>query len=265
MRAMNTKAEITFLGTGTSIGVPVIGCDCEVCTSDDPKNKRLRSSIYVKTEKTELVVDTGPDFRQQCLRAGIRNLDAALFTHAHSDHVMGFDDLRRFTVLEDEEIAVYANHSCMDRLEAAFPYIFDGENKYRGYLKIAPHLITGPFSVGDLEITPLPVLHGKVETIGFLFSMSGDRLFAYIPDAKELTVETKELIRGMDLLILDGLQHEPHWTHLSVSEAIDVASELEVKQTWLTHFSCRVDYAATEPGLPENVRLAWDGLRLEVV
>lgn len=261
---MNSRAEITFLGTGTSIGVPVIGCDCPVCTSGDPKNKRLRSSIYVKTPATEIVVDTGPDFRQQCLREGIRNLDAVLYTHAHSDHVMGFDDLRRFTVLEDEEIDIFANRSCMGRLEAAFPYVFDGENKYRGYLKIAPHLISGPFAVDDLEITPLPVLHGKVETIGFLFSQSGDRLFAYIPDAKELTDETKDLIRGIDLLILDGLQHDVHWTHLSVTEAIEVAHELEVKRTWLTHFSCRVDYAATEPGLPENVRLAWDGLKLKV-
>ncbi len=261
---MDTRAEITFLGTGTSIGVPVIGCDCKVCTSDDPKNKRLRSSIYVKTEETEFVVDTGPDFRQQCLREGIRNLDAALFTHAHSDHVMGFDDLRRFTVWDDDEMEIYATTETMKRLETAFPYIFDGENRYRGYLKIAPVIIEGSFLVGDLEVTPLPVAHGKVETIGFLFSKDGERLFAYIPDAKELSQETRELVGGIDLLLLDGLQPEPHWTHLSVGEAVDLAKELEVKETWLTHFSCRVDYAALEPGLPGNVRLAWDGLRLPV-
>jgi len=261
---MDTKAEITFLGTGTSIGVPVIGCDCGVCTSDDPKNQRLRSSIYVKTQETEFVVDTGPDFRQQCLREKIRNLDAALFTHAHSDHVMGFDDLRRFTMWDEDELEIYANADCMKRLQAAFPYIFDGENRYRGYLKIAPLIIEGPFTVGDLEVTPLPVTHGKVETNGFLFGRDGERLFAYIPDAKELSEETCALIYGIDLLILDGLQPQQHWTHLSIGESVELVQKLEVQQTWLTHFSCRVDYAALEPGLPGNVRLAWDGLRLEV-
>ncbi len=262
---MFKNAQITFLGTGTSIGVPVIGCDCEVCTSDDPKNQRLRSSIYVKTEETEFVVDTGPDFRQQCLRAGIRNLDAALFTHAHSDHVMGFDDLRRFTVWDEDELEIYATAECMERLWTAFPYIFDGENRYRGYLKISPQEIEGSFSVGDLEVTPLPVIHGKVETIGFLFSKkSGKRLFAYIPDAKELSAETRELIRGVDLLILDGLQPDLHWTHLSIGESIELSRGLGIKQTWLTHFSCRANYASLEPGFPDGVRMAWDGLRLEV-
>lgn len=261
---MFKHTEITFLGTGTSIGVPVIGCDCAVCTSDDPKNQRLRSSIYVRTPEVEFVVDTGPDFRQQCLRAGIRNLDAAIFTHSHSDHVMGFDDLRRFTVWDEDELEVYARGECMKRLRAAFPYIFDGENRYRGYLKIAPVLIDGPFQVADLKVTPLPVIHGKVDTVGFLFSRQEKRLFAYIPDAKELSEETKELVRGIDLLILDGLQPEQHWTHLSIGEAVDLAKELEVKETWLTHFSCRVDYAALEPGLPQGVRLAWDGLKLTI-
>tara|TARA_R110002096_G_scaffold14302_11_gene49878 strand:- start:780 stop:1571 length:792 start_codon:yes stop_codon:yes gene_type:complete len=261
---MFKKAEITFLGTGTSIGVPVIGCDCEVCTSDDPKNQRLRSSILVKTGEVSLVVDTGPDFRQQCLRAGVRDLDAVIFTHAHSDHVMGFDDLRRFTVLEDEQLQIYANGGTLQRLEEAFPYVFDGENQYRGYLKVKPHLIEGTFRVGDLDITPLPVSHGKVETIGFLFSSGGKRLFAYIPDAKELSDEARALIEGIDLLILDGLQPQKHWTHLSIGEAIEEAQALSVKQTWLTHFSCGVNYAALEPGLPNGIALAWDGLKIDI-
>lgn len=261
---METRTEITFLGTGTSIGVPVIGCDCAVCTSDDPKNQRLRSSIHVQTPEVSLVVDTGPDFRQQCLREGIRHLDAVLYTHAHSDHIMGFDDLRRFTVHEDEEIAIHATAECLERLHAAFTYVFDGENRYRGYLKTAAHVIRGPFTVGDLEVTPLPVDHGKVETIGFLFSRGGERLFAYIPDAKTLREESKQLIAGIDLLILDGLQPETHWSHLSTGEAVDLAEELGVGKTWLTHFSCRVDYRTLEPTLPETVRLAWDGMRVVV-
>lgn len=260
---MFKKAEITFLGTGTSIGVPVIGCSCDVCTSDDPKNQRLRSSIHVRTAETALIVDTGPDFRQQCLREGITELDAVVFTHSHSDHVMGFDDLRRFTVL-DREMPVFAPAETIERLEAAFPYVFDGKNRYPGYLKVATEAITGAFSVGDLEISPLPVNHGKVDTIGLLFSSGGERLFAYVPDAKELAPETVEAIRGIDLLILDGLQLNPHPTHLSIPEAVEIAQHTDVDQTWLTHFSCRVDYTEIEPTLPKNVRLAWDGLRLEV-
>ncbi len=261
---METRTEITFLGTGTSIGVPVIGCDCPVCTSCDPKNQRLRSSIHVRTPELSLVVDTGPDFRQQCLREGIRHLDAVLFTHAHSDHIMGFDDLRRFTIQEEQEIAIHATEECLERLHAAFPYVFDGENRYRGYLKASPHVIRGPFLVGDLEMTPLPVYHGKVETIGFLFSRGSERLFAYIPDAKTLHEESKKLIAGIDLLILDGLQPETHWSHLSTGEAVALAEELGAGMTWLTHFSCRVDYRTLEPTLPGNVRLASDGLRVRV-
>lgn len=259
---MESRTEITFLGTGTSIGVPVIGCDCAVCSSDDPKNKRLRSSIHVATPEVSLVVDTGPDFRQQCLREGIRHLDAALFTHAHSDHIMGFDDLRRFTVRNDEQLEIYANAECLDRLHAAFHYIFNGENRFHGYLKIVPHRIRGPFAIGDLTITPLPVTHGKVETMGFLFARGETRLFAYIPDAKVVSEEAKSLLRGIDLLLLDGLQPEPHWTHLSIDEAVALAEELAAGCTWLTHFSCRVDYKTIGPTLPENVFLAWDGLRL---
>lgn len=259
---MHTSIEITFLGTGTSIGVPVIGCDCAVCTSDDPKNQRLRSSIYVKTDEVELVVDTGPDFRMQCLREGIRHLDAVLFTHAHTDHIMGFDDLRRFTVMEGATLDIYARESCLERIRVSFDYLFDGENKYRGYLKPVPHLIHGPFRVGDVEIEPLPVAHGKVETIGFQFTTSTGCRVAYVPDAKTIPEATQEMIRGADIFIIDGLQPKFHWTHLSIPEAIDLAANLEVKETWLTHFSCRVDYKEIEPTLPDGVHLAWDGLKL---
>ena len=258
------EVEIVFLGTGTSIGVPVIGCDCDVCTSDDPKNKRLRSSIYVKTPEVELVVDTGPDFRQQCLREGIRHLDAALFTHAHSDHMMGFDDLRRFTVMEDERIDIYATESCFERLYVSFDYAFNGENQYRGYLKPVPHPIHDPFQVGDLHITPLPVEHGKVETIGFLFTTAFRKKIAYIPDAKTVPEKTRELIREVDLFIVDALQPEHHWTHLSTSEAFELAGQIQAKETWLTHFSCRSDYKKIDPQSSEHIRCAWDGLRLQV-
>ncbi len=241
----------------------MIGCDCAVCSSDDPKNKRLRSSLWIRTEKTSLAVDTGPDFRQQCLREGIRHLDAVLFTHAHSDHLMGFDDLRRFTIAEDSEMPIYATESCLERLRAAFSYVFDGKNRYRGYLKTEPHPVRGAFRIGEFEVEALPVDHGKVETVGFLFSSEGHRLFAYLPDMKSLHPESRERLQGIGLLIIDGLQPEGHRTHLSVSEAVTLAREVNARQTWLTHFSCRMDYRVIEPSLPKNVHLAWDGLCLQ--
>lgn len=262
---MAADFEITLLGTGTSIGVPVIGCDCPVCTSDDPKNQRTRCAIHITTpDGLAFVVDTGPDFRMQCLREGITHLDAALFTHEHSDHIMGFDELRRFTVGADAELPIYAGASCLNRIEAAFHYAFNGENRYIGYLKPKPHVITGPFHLGKTTVTPLPVQHGKVDTIGFLFEHEDEGIgrFAYIPDAKTLSKETLETIRDVDLLVLDGLQPNPHPTHLSTDEAIALALELNAGQTWLTHFSCRMNYREIEPTLPETIGLAWDGLRL---
>ncbi len=259
---MTANIEITFLGTGTSIGVPVIGCDCAVCSSDDPKNQRLRSSIHVKTAGAEFVVDTGPDFRTQCIREKIHHLDAVLFTHPHTDHIMGFDDLRRFTVMEEERIDIYATESCLERLKASFEYVFNGKNRYRGYLKPVPHLIQGPFSVGDVKVEPLPVEHGKVETVGFQFTTKDGYRIAYIPDAKTVPEATQEMIRDADIFIIDGLQPKVHWTHLSVPEAIELANSLNMKETWITHFSCRVDYKEIEPTLPDGVHLAWDGLKI---
>ena len=263
---MAADFEITVLGTGTSIGVPVIGCDCLVCTSDDPKNQRTRCAIHVTTrDGLAFVVDTGPDFRQQCLREGITHLDAALYTHEHTDHIMGFDELRRFTVGEDAELPIYASADCLGRIEAAFHYAFNGENRYVGYLKPRPHVITGPFHLGNTKVTPLPVRHGKVETLGFRFEQeASEAAFVYLPDAKEIPGDTLDLIRDTDLLILDGLQPKPHPTHLSIGEATEIAQGVGAKETWLTHFSCRVDYQEIGPTLPESIDLAWDGLRLVV-
>ena len=257
-------SNVTFLGTGTSIGVPVIGCDCEVCTSNDPKNKRLRSSILVNSPEGRIVVDTGPDFRQQCLRENITSLDAALFTHSHSDHVVGFDDLRRFSVGKESSIDIYANQQTLDRLQTCFDYAFNGENQYYGYLKPVPHLVKDPFTLCGWEISPLPVTHGKVETIGYHFRSHRGERFAYIPDAKTLSIETLRIIHDVPLLILDGLQMKTHNTHLSIPEALEIAEHVNAGQTWLTHFSCRMNYEVIEPTLPKGVRLAWDRLVLDM-
>jgi phosphoribosyl 1,2-cyclic phosphate phosphodiesterase len=255
--------DITFLGTGTSIGVPVIGCGCPVCISGDPVNQRLRCSIHVRApDGLEWIVDTGPDLRMQCLRAGISRLDAVLFTHEHTDHIMGFDDLRRFTVPADAELPIYANASCLARIEAAFHYAFNGENRYVGYLKPKPHIVAGPFRIGETTVTPLTVDHGKVESLGYRFDHPETGGFAYLPDVKSISPATREQMRGLEVLILDALQEQPHPTHLSVAEALDVIADLAPRQTWLTHFSCRMDYRVVGPKLPEGVGLAHDGLRV---
>lgn len=260
---MSDGYDITFLGTATSIGVPVIGCDCPVCSSDDPKNQRSRCSIHVRApDGLSWIVDSGPDLRSQCLREGITHIDAALFTHEHSDHIMGFDDLRRFTVGADAELPIYGNESCLSRIRTAFHYAFNGENRYIGYLKPAPRVIAGPFEVGETRVVPLPVQHGKVDTLGFLFEHNGRKSFVYLPDAKTIPPESLDLMRGVDVLVLDALQEKPHPTHLSISESVEIAREIGARETWLTHFSCRMDYRKVEPALPESIGLSWDGLKV---
>lgn len=257
--------QVTFLGTGTSIGVPVIGCRCPVCSSDDPKNSRLRSSIHIITpDGLSLVVDTGPDFRTQCLRADIQHLDAAIFTHQHSDHIMGFDDLRRYTVGEDGALPVYAPPECLQRLKLVYDYAFSGENRYYGYLKPVPHEVTGPFKIGETTVTPLPVQHGKVTTVGYLFEYGGEKALAYIPDAKLLLEDSPELIQGVDTLIIDALRPGPHPTHLSIPESIEISQTAGARATWFTHFSCEVDYRVIGPELPEGIGLAWDEMTIRV-
>jgi phosphoribosyl 1,2-cyclic phosphate phosphodiesterase len=253
---------LTFLGTGTSVGIPMIGCDCETCRSTDPRDNRLRSSLWLRTPELSWVVDTGPDFRTQVLRAGIRQVDAALFTHPHMDHLTGFDDLRRFTIEPDQFLPIYAMPSCLAMLERMFTFAFNGENRYRGYLKPFPKPIHGPFHLGETLVTPLPVQHGKVETIGYMFSQRDIKLCAYFPDVKIIPPETLEALEGVDTLILDALRHTEHPTHMNFAEALAVQDRLKPRRTYLTHLQCEIMHSRAEPLLPAGVKIAYDGLEL---
>ncbi|WP_038160838.1 MBL fold metallo-hydrolase [Verrucomicrobium sp. BvORR106] len=254
--------QITFLGTGTSVGIPMIGCDCATCTSSDPRDQRSRSSILVRTPEGTYVVDTGPDFRTQCLREKLKELDAALYTHPHMDHLTGFDDLRRFCVPEDAVMPIYGTPACLQVIRRMYEHAFNGENRYRGYLKPEEHPITGPFTLGETLITPLPVKHGKVETVGYLFSRGGRKLCAYLSDMKEPLEGTVELMRGVDTLIVDALRHTPHPTHMNFEEALAFRTAVGPRQTWFTHIQCEILHAPEEQKLPEDVRIAYDGLKL---
>jgi phosphoribosyl 1,2-cyclic phosphate phosphodiesterase len=251
---------ITFLGTGTSHGVPMIGCDCAVCGSSDPRDSRTRSSIYVETPECNWVVDTGTDFRAQALREKIRKLDAVVYTHSHTDHMMGFDDLRAFCW--ERDMPLYASPETMEDLQRVFVFAFNGRNRFPGYVRPEPHLIGGPFELGATELTPLPVLHGRAHVNGFLFSRDGLPLAAYLSDCKVVPVGTLALIKGVRVLIIDALRRKPHPTHLSIDEALEVSRQASPQETWFTHICHELGHAETEATLPAGVRLAYDGLKL---
>lgn len=254
--------ELTFLGTGTSLGVPMIGCTCAVCRSTDPRDQRDRASVFVRTPECCWVVDTGPDFRRQCLRHGIMTVDAVLITHPHSDHIMGFDDLRPFTFGEHASIPVYASPETMDGLRHTFHFAFDRQNRYIGYLKPEPHEITGPFSLGGTTITPLPVEHGRIITTGFRFDRPGMPPVAYLPDCKAIPEDTLPLLMDCGILIIDALRYREHPTHLSVAESIAVARQVRARQTWFTHLSHDLSHATLTDQLPDGIAVAHDGLVL---
>lgn len=253
---------ITFLGTGTSQGVPVIGCDCAVCTSADPRDRRMRSSIYVETPECAFVVDTGPDFRSQCLREGLHRMDAVVYTHAHTDHIMGFDDLRPFFP-GSRPLPVYASPATISDLERVFLFAFSGENKFPGYLHPVAHMVDGPFHLGETELTPLPVPHGRTTVYGYLFTRRGKKLAAYISDCKAVPPPVIEQIRGVPHLIVDALRRKSHPTHMSVAEALAVGEEVQPGTLWFTHLCHELGHAELEAELPPTVRVAYDGLKLQ--
>ncbi len=251
---------ITFLGTGTSSGVPVIACSCHVCTSADKKDDRLRSSIMVASARTTIVVDTTPDFRYQMLRANVRKLDAVVFTHPHKDHVAGLDDIRAFNFIQQQPMEIYANELTQQALLREFPYAF-AEKKYPGVPEINLNTIDlTPFTIGDIPVIPVLVWHMKMPVFGFRFGS-----FTYITDANRIDNEEREKIKGSEIIVLNALRREKHISHFTLEEAITVAAELKVPRAYFTHISHQLGrHADISPELPSGMELAYDGLELAV-
>jgi len=252
--------KITFLGTGTSSGVPMIACDCEVCTSLDVKDKRLRPSIMVQSEKTTIVVDTTPDFRYQMLREKVKKVDAILFTHPHKDHIAGLDDVRAFNFFSRRKMDVYANSLTEEALKREFAYAF-ADKKYPGVPDIELNTITlDPFSIGDIFIVPVQVWHLKMPVLGFRFGK-----FTYVTDANKIDEEEKQKIRGSEIFVVNVLRKQSHISHFSLGEAIDLVQELRVPKSYFTHISHQLGlHEAIEAELPDNIHLAYDGLVINV-
>ncbi len=258
------RLEVTFLGTGTSHGVPVIGCHCDVCLSEDPRDKRFRSSVLLRHGGKAIVVDTGPDFRSQCLRAGLGHLDAVIYTHSHTDHIMGFDDLRRFCDNAAGTIRIYASAQTMTDLERVFHFAFKGFKNVPGYVRPEPLVVSGPFEYAGLIIEPFELPHGSCVTLGYVFSKNDRKLFGYFTDAAEMPPAALKGACGVEVLVLDGLRHRPHPTHMNVSQAIEVAAATGARRTYLTHICHDLPHEETERNLPKAVSLAYDTLVIEI-
>lgn len=251
---------ITFLGTGTSQGVPVIGCPCPVCQSLDFRDKRFRSSIHVEIDSLSLVIDTGPDFRMQMLREGVKRLDAVLFTHEHKDHTAGLDDIRPFNFYQQEDIPVFGRKAVLEQLKQEYAYIFS-DKKYPGVPQVAcveiDHL---PFQIKGVTITPLPVLHYKLPVLGFRIGN-----FSYITDANHIPEETYTLLEGTEVLVLNALQKEPHISHFTLEQAVAQAQKIGAKKTYFTHISHSLGaHDDVEKELPSGIFLGYDGLKLQL-
>jgi phosphoribosyl 1,2-cyclic phosphate phosphodiesterase len=249
---------VTFLGTGTSQGVPVIACGCEVCTSADPYDKRLRTSVMIESDDKTVVIDSGPDFRYQMLREKVKKLDAIVFTHEHKDHIAGMDDIRAFNYFQNAPVDIYAVPRVQEALKREFAYVF-AEFKYPGIPQVNMHTIgLEPFNIGSIKFIPIEVMHYKLPVLGFRINN-----FTYITDAKTVSAAEVQKIKGTDILVINALQTESHISHFTLDEALMFAQEVGARKTYLTHISHRLGrYQAISSQLPQGIELAYDGLKL---
>lgn len=265
MTPPDQDVHVVLLGTGTSTGVPVIGCECAVCTSDDPHNKRLRCAAWIRTAGLSLLIDAGPDVRRQALEFGIKRVDAVLYTHHHYDHVAGIDDLRPFCFDIRTPIPAFAHADTVDALTNLFGYVFS-DDRYPSAPRLDLNTTSGPFVVtgrygqaGSARVTPVEAQHGSLPVNGYRI---GD--FAYVTDVNHIPDSSLELLRGVDTLVLDALRHEPHTTHYTIGEAIQVARAIGARKTYFTHLTHTVDHATENAQLPDGISLGYDGLSFTV-
>jgi len=257
---IDKRIQVTFLGTGTSIGVPVIACNCKVCTSSDPHDKRFRTSAIVEVEGRRIVIDCGPDFRFQMLKNKVDDIDAIIFTHEHRDHIAGLDDVRAFNYILNKEIDIYGSRQVMDAIRTEFPYIFS-ENRYFGVPQVKINITDGrPYMIGSTEILPIEVQHNKLQIFGYRI---GD--FTYITDASSISEASFEKMKGTKVLVLNALRNSKHISHFSLSEALEVIDKVNPERAFLTHISHFLGlHDEVEANLPSNVRLAYDNLVIEI-
>jgi phosphoribosyl 1,2-cyclic phosphate phosphodiesterase len=252
--------RITFLGTGTSHGVPMIGCDCATCRSSDPRDTRLRPSIFIESPGASVLIDAGPDLRAQALRHDVRRVDAILFTHGHADHILGLDDVRRLNAIMRRAMPCHGDAATLSDIRRTFHYVFDPATPKGGGLPALELVeIDGPFSLGELDVLPVPLWHGARPILGFRIGS-----FAYLTDCNRLDAAAWALLGGLDVLVLDALRIRPHPTHFSLDEAVDVAAKLGAARTFFTHMCHDLPHESTNARLPQGMALAYDGLVLEL-
>ncbi|MEK6643956.1 MAG: MBL fold metallo-hydrolase [Planctomycetota bacterium] len=255
---MSAEIKITVLGSGTSHGVPMIACDCPVCTSTDPRDKRTRPSIIIESGDECLLVDTSPELRLQCIANDVRRVDAVLYTHHHIDHLAGLDDLRRFNWIQNAPLPCHGQPETLDRLRTMFAYAFEDDPDYPSSKpQLVLREIDGPFQVGGTTITPIPLLHGSMPVLGFRVGR-----FAYCTDVSEIPRESWTLLEGLDVLILDALRKRPHPTHFNLEQAVDHARRIGARETFFTHIAHELGHEATNRELPVGMALAYDGQRI---
>jgi phosphoribosyl 1,2-cyclic phosphate phosphodiesterase len=255
------EATLTFLGTGTSMGVPTLGCDCAVCTSTDPHNRRTRPSVLLAYSGHTILIDTGPDFHAQALREGIRRVDAVLYTHGHADHVMGFDDLRPLSFYAKHDLPVYADEATADNIERIFEYTFRKKDRYPTSARVQIHRID-PTPGAGIEIfgacfRRIPVTHGRQEITGYRFGSA-----AYLTDMSDVPEVSIPLLQDLDVLVLDALRYDPHPSHSHIENSISIVERLKPRRAFFTHMGHELDHDATNAKLPPHIRLAYDGLQI---